>query len=444
MKFINLLKKELSELINGQMILGLVVTMVMLMFVGNVMEDTISSAVTNSATVNISDRDNTEFTQALIETMKTSGAKVNIFATEGDDYAKIIRDNKIENIIIIPEGFSDTLLIDKTKPEIISISAMSSAAAMSNLTNDNTLAVDLLSSCIKSALAANAGVDAEELALMDSPVSLSSKTVIDDKAASISVQAITNKVMMQNMILPIVVFILIMMTSQMLISAISNEKIDKTLETLLSAPVSRTSVLGAKMLAAATVALLNAAAYMFGFSFFVTGATTSATKDIAASAVGEFISVETALVQLGLALSPLDYILIGLQLFLTIMICLSVSLILGAMVNDTKSSQTMIMPILMLAMVPYLISMVADINKLPALLRVIVYLIPFTHTFSAMPNLMFGNTAIFFGGLAYQAVFFLICMIVALKIFKSDKIFTISLNFGQKSKYRKSVKTNED
>jgi ABC-2 type transport system permease protein len=252
---------------------------------------------------------------------------------------------------------------------------------------------------------------------------------------------IISKVMAQNMILPIVVFVLIMMTSQMLISAISNEKIDKTLETLLSAPVSRTAVIGAKMLAAAVVAFINAVIYMVGFTLVFSGMTSSVDSETTVSStsalIGEAISSEVAMHQLGLTISPVDYLLIGVQLFLTIMICLSVSIILGAMANDTKSSQNMILPILMLAMIPYIISMITDINALPTVFRIIVYAIPFTHTFSAMSNIMFGNTALFYGGIVYQAVVFALCMFFALRLFKSDKLFTSSLNLGQKSKFKK-------
>lgn len=438
MKFFNLLKKELSELINKQMILGLAVTMLILMLVGNIMETTIDEAVSETYAVNLCDRDDTEFTQALIKTLESSGAEVRLFETEGDDYSAILKENDIKNLIIIPEGFSDTLLIDRTPGELISVSRMTSAATMSNLSNDNSSAISAIEACLTNTLALEAGMTAEDLALMDTPVTVAENTVIAEKSAEISMSAIMSKVMMQNMILPIVVFVLIMMTSQMLITAISNEKLDKTLETLLSAPVSRTSVIGAKMLAAAVVALLNAAAYMVGFSCFVTGATETVTDEISSSVVSEVISVDSALAQLGLSLSVTDYIFVGIQLFFTIMICLSVSLILGAMVNDTKSSQNMVMPIMMLAMVPYLISMLADINSLPMVFRVLVYAIPFTHTFSAMPNLMFGNNTIFFGGLVYQIIVFAVCMFFALRLFNSDKIFTISLNFGQKKKYKKN------
>ena len=60
---------------------------------------------------------------------------------------------------------------------------------------------------------------------------------------------------------------------------------------------------------------------------------------------------------------------------------------------------------------------------------------------SAIPNLMFGNYTIFYIGLAYQAIVFVICMYLALRLFKSDKILTTSLNLGQKSKYKKVKKS---
>lgn len=442
MKFINLLQKELKELINGQMILSLVVIFAMLGLMGNITKSAINN-VTDEAKnpkINISDRDDTDFTKSLIEILKSSGAKVTVFNTDGDDYANILSGNDIKNIVILPEGFTENIQ-NGEKPEIITASRMTSAATMSNLSTGTAGAVTLIQNCIANTIATNAGMSAQEFELMENPVVITENTVVDDKSASASVDSIMNKIAMQNMILPIIVFLLIMMTSQSLISSISNEKIDKTLETLLSAPVSRSSIITAKMLAAAVVALINAAVYMIGFSGFIKNSSVQA-EDIVSSVAGNSVSVDTAITQLGLSLSVGDYVLVGLQLFLTIMICLSVSIMLGALVNDTKSSQTVIMPIMMLAMIPYIISMLADINTLPMAVRILVYAIPFTHTFSGISNLMFGNTTIFFGGMVYQVVAFAICMFFALRLFNSDKILTISLNFGQKSKYKKSRKSS--
>lgn len=443
MKFINLLQKELKELINAQMILSLVVILALLSIVGNVTKDAINNAVEENTNpkINISDLDNTDFTKSIVESLRTSGAEVTEFTIDSDDYAFILEKNNIKNIVIIPEGFTETIE-KREKPEIITASRMTSVSAMSNVSSGNTSAISLISTTIASKIASEYGMSPDDFELMEYPITLNENTIVDDKSAHSSVDSIVNKIMMQNMMLPVIVFFLIIMTSQSLISSISNEKIDKTLETLLSAPVSRSSIITAKMLAAAVVALINAGVYMVGFSGVIKNSSVQ-TENIVSGIAGDVLSADEAIKQLGLSLSAGDYVLVGLQLFLTIMICLSVSIMLGALVNDTKSSQTVIMPIIMMAMIPYLISMLADINTLPMAVKILVYAIPFTHTFSAMSNIMFGNMTMLYGGMIYQIIIFAICMFFALRLFNSDKILTISLNFGQKSKYKKSGKSSK-
>ncbi|MBR0141919.1 MAG: ABC transporter permease, partial [Ruminococcus sp.] len=417
----------------------------------NMMSSTINEISNTEYKVSLSDRDNTDFTKSLLDQLEKDGSVITLIKTEGDNYSEILKENNLDSIIIIPEGFTD--LINKNeKPELITVSRMESAAMMSNISNHTSDVTNLINTYIYKELSKKAGITEEELNYMTSPVNIVENTVVADKSANISVETIMNNVMMKNQILPIVVFILITMVSQTIMNAIANEKIDKTLETLLSAPVSRSSIIGAKMLAAAIVAMLNAAFYMVGFSSFMSGTANSTNlssnmnmdslKEMTegASSVGDIISTEAKLSQLGLSLGITDYLLVGLQLFITIMICLSVSIILGALVNDTKSSQTMIMPLLMLAMIPYMISIFADINSLPVVFRTLVYAIPFTHTFSAMSNLMFGHYSLFFGGIIYQIIVLAVCMFFALRLFNSDKILTISLNFGKKDKQ----KTNSD
>lgn len=446
MKFINLLKKELSELINLQMILGLVVSLGIFMALGGIMNVTIDEAVdqTSNVTLRISDRDDTEFTQAMLAAIEKDGNKIQTFKTSGTDYADILDSNSINDIVIIPEGFTEDFNSGK-RPSLITAARMTSAATISNINAGLSNSSALIEKYLSEQKAANGGLTSQDYELVKSPVSINYNTVVGDSSAAISSDKIVGKISIQNMMLPLIVFMLIMLTSQMLMSAVANEKTDKTLETLLSAPVSRGAVIGAKMLAAGLIALINAAVYMLGFKLFV-GDATSKISDSAGELIKSNISVDEALHQLGMDLSGMDYLLIGLQLFFTIMICLSVSLILGALVNDTKSTQSMIMPIMMLAVIPYMISMVADVNSLPPVFKYLVYAIPFTHTFSAIPNLMFGNKSLFFIGLGYQIAVFAICMFFALRLFMSDKIFTMSHNFGQKTKYkikkRKDAKKN--
>lgn len=444
MKFINLLKKELTELVNVQMIATLGLMIMIFMIMGNLMTNAIDEVIEDAShpTINISDLDDTDLSQQLISALKSADAEVKEFTVNSDDYADLLNSNDIKNLVIIPKGFTESIK-NNERPKLITIAKMSSAASLANISSGNSGAASLISSCVKKIIADNAGVTDDELDRINEPLDIEENTVVDKAFAPISVNTITAKVSMQNMALPIALLFLVMMTSQSLISSISSEKIDKTLETLLSAPISRMSIISAKMLAAAIIALINAGVMMVGFTTFMKGATDNMDPEVT-DAAKEMLSTGDAFDRLGLTLGAGDYVLIGLQFFITIMICLSISIILGSLANDAKASQTVLLPIMLLVMVPYAISMVADVNSLPMAARMIVYAIPFTHTFTSMSNLMFGNTGVFIGGLIYQVVIFAVCMFFALKLFKSDKILTMSLNIGQKSRFKKSRSHSEE
>lgn len=439
MKFLNLLKKELHELINAQMIIGLVITVVMLMSVGKIMSNVMDDAVSDTGTVNISDRDDTEFTRNIISALESAGFKVNLVTEDNPDRAKLLEAADCDSLIIIPEGFTEKALAQPSEEnagigEMELVTSIKTSSALASLSDKTTAAADIINDLVKNEYMAQKGLSAEDIGKIEMPVSISEVSVVNGKSASISAQTLTGMIQSQSMFIPIVVFILVMFTSQMIISAISTEKIDKTLETLLSAPVSRLSVLGAKMLAAAIIAIINAAVYMVGFYGYMGSMLSGAVDNT--EVVGSALTLSDIMKELGLKIGVSGYFFVGLQMFMTIMICLAAALILGALVNDSKSAQTMLMPIMVLAMIPYIVSMVYDINMLSPILKTVMYAIPFTHTFNAMNNIMFGNMELYWFGLAYQLALFIVCMFFAVRIFTSDKIFTISLNFGQKKKLK--------
>ena len=74
-------------------------------------------------------------------------------------------------------------------------------------------------------------------AFIQEPVAVSDITVVNDKSDQVNATALQSFSMQQTIFIPIIVFILITFASQLNASAIANEKGDKTLETLLSAPV---------------------------------------------------------------------------------------------------------------------------------------------------------------------------------------------------------------
>lgn len=451
MKFGNLLKKELSELITKQAIISMVFVLVLFVFMGQIMGHSMEEGL-DTSTLNICIKDDSDFTKNVIERIKADKTtELNIVDIQSDNYYDELERLDLKYVVIIPEGYGDTIVNEKKPGQLIFASKVSLgfSAAMSSISSSDAVST-IVDHSADEAMESIYGLTAEDVALITSPANTVEFSAANGKSVEISAAAVSSIVMMESMIAPFAIFFLLLLASQMIMTAISTEKIDKTLETLLSTPVSRMTVLTAKMVAAIISALLNAVFMIVGFGIYMvsimggamSGATNGATNisDLAgmtsvpdAGALTDVLSTADAISQLGFSLSGVDILLFGLQLFLTLAIGLSISLILGATATDVKSVQTLVMPIMIAVMIPFFVTMFMDFGTMPTAAKVIMFLIPFTHSYIALTNLMSGDMIMYWGGLAYQIVFFAVCMFLAVRMFTSDKLFTMSFSSENKT-----------
>ena len=431
MKFRTLFMKELREMLSTQTILMMVVSVVILTFAGKAMTNAVEDSAETMMDINICDLDDTEFTRNMIKFMTANitslGGEVNTVEIASDDYAAELKKADVKNVVIIPAGFTDSVENNEAAT-VRYVQRLNSLATLSNMNTGSQVAVEYLTAAVKqvvyNAKVAGGKLTNGEVSFLNEPIHLEESTVVADKSEDISASVVMSLCSAQGMIVPIMMFVLVMMSSNMILNAVSTEKIDKTLETLLSAPISRLSVIAAKMLSAAVVAAMQAAVYMIGAKSMMNGVLDNVSGNTGYS---------EALRDLGLTMNASQYVLVGLQMFLSILIALSVSLILGVLARDAKSAQTLTLPIMMCTMIPYMLSMFVDIKTMSPAVKYIVYAIPFTHSFMASENAMFGNTGVYVGGLIYQVIFLAVCMFMALRIFMSDRIFTMTLG-GKRSK----------
>ena len=423
-KFLSLLKKELREMITVQTVAILVLMLVMMYSMGGMMTKSTQEAQEESSRIIICDLDKTDFTASVIEFLKRPTADmendVTEFDMESEDYAAELKKHNFKSYVVLDKGFTESIMSNK-QARITYVNRMTSLAAMSNMNVGSETAVQLISAAVKTALYTQKVSDGDmtegEAALFEAPIAVSEQTIVNDKSEEVSPLIIYSSLYSRSLFMPLVVYLLILLGSQSMINAVSAEKIDKTLETLLSAPVSRLHIICAKMLAAGAVALLNAVVYMIGMNN-VTISMTGSMPD----------TIPEMLKNLGLVFDAKTYLLIGIQMILSMLICLSLAMILGAFAKDIKGSQTLLLPLMFLTMIPFMASMFTDINALPDVFRYLLYAIPFTHTFCATDNVLFGNTDTYLLGLIYQTVILAVCLAFAVKIFTSDKIFTMSEN----------------
>ncbi len=227
----------------------------------------------------------------------------------------------------------------------------------------------------------------------------------------VSPDEVYNAMSQQNMFVPIIIMLIIVMIGSIVISSMGNEKENKTLETLLTLPVNRTTIVAGKLIGSTIAGLVMGALYMVGMYFYVTGMSGGSTSKV-------------TLDSLGLALSITDWVVVIAFMFLAIICALGLCMILGAMAKNYKAAQTYIMPISILAVIPMFVTMFSSIDSLPMAVQVLLFAIPFTHPMVIMQNLMFGNTAWIVGGAVYLVLFTAVTFFVTVKIYNSDILIT--------------------
>jgi len=186
-------------------------------------------------------------------------------------------------------------------------------------------------------------------------------------------------------------------------------------------PVSRTSIVFGKLIGAALVGLLMAIIYMFGMSYYFSSLMGSSSIDLA---------------EFGLTLSMVDYVLVGISLFASLVFALALCMILGIFTKNYKAAQTMTMPVTFLAMIPMFVTMFTDVDTLPMMVKVLVLAIPFSHPMIAMRSVMFDDYGLVLGGIAYTSAVALLTMFIAVTLFKKDILLTGKIsNTDKKSRY---------
>ncbi len=278
-------------------------------------------------------------------------------------------------------------------------------------------------------------------AVLQQPITVDEVVVVGTRSAVAPIAAVMAFVSQQTTFIPIVLFIVIIFAAQMIATAIATEKENKTLETLLSYPISRASIVTSKMVAAGLVALLSAAAYMIGLRQYMSGIETGLGDERGGTAAARAQAAsEAAMQSLGLTFSPTDYALLGLTLFAGILVALAIAIILGAFAESVKSVQAMLTPLMVLLLVPYFLTLFLDLGDLPSAVRFVVMAIPFTYPFITGPALFLGNYGLVWFGIVYQLVWFAIFVAIAARIFSTDRVLTMKLSLGKRR--RRSVQAD--
>lgn len=245
-------------------------------------------------------------------------------------------------------------------------------------------------------------------------------SVVKGEALPVSPAVLQNTVRLQTLMGPIVIMLVLILAMQIAATSIAIEKEAKTLETLLTVPVSRLSILFGKLAGSVAVALLATVANVVAFTYYINAVLGSA-------GIGNLGAAG-----LKLAPAPEGYVILGLSIFGALISALAIALTLGTLAQDVRGAQSIIGVAIVPVLIPAIFLMMGDISALPQGIQVALYLIPFTYPALASQALVTGEYGMGIFGLFYMAFFTLAMLYIAAKIFSSERVMTARVAFRSK------------
>ncbi|MFO7772340.1 MAG: ABC transporter permease [Dehalococcoidia bacterium] len=407
----NIVKKEFKELFTISTLLPIVVIAIVFGSMGQ-MIGSVGESMEEKPVIGIVDRDDGDFSDIAMSVISEE-AEVIYDGSDAEEGLREVREEGGVSLLLIPENFSHNIYAGQ-HGEIEIYWIMRGAGQLDFIPSG---AVEGLIQSVNREISKTLVQQGNSLdpAFVLNPTLRSETTFFKGKEIQgLSPSAVGGMLMSQTIVIPVVVMMLIIMAGVSVISSMGLEKENKTLETLLTLPVRRSHIVIGKIAGSALVGMIMAAIYMVGFSRYMTSFQMS---DIN---LGDF----------GLALGMQDYVLIGISLFVSLLAGLSLCIVLGTFAKNFRSAQALIFPITALAMISMFTIMFKDFDTIPAVLRVFLFAIPFSHPMMAMRALMLDNYSLVIGGIAYAAVFTVVMIAIAVRIFNSDSLLTGSVRKG--------------
>jgi ABC-2 type transport system permease protein len=424
--FRNILIKELKELIRDPKILIGIIIIPIIMFpvlglvIGYAEQTAIEQAQKTSLLVVNNDGGN--WSETLISYLQAAGAEttiVNNLTSQQLVSQGLLAKNNATQFVEIPQGFTENLT--KHFAGDTNITAVVNVYGIFNIGG--------IFSNIGSSGITNFVYSFNRYVAPDVLQTTQSSIIKGEIQQNVDPATLSSLLISQSIILPITIMILLTYSMQIAATSVAMEKEEKTLETLLTMPVDRFSILMGKLSSSALVAGLGAITYLVGYSYLF-GSITSGVSTTGAS---------LDLAALGLAPTALGYILLGITLFVTLLAGLALAVIISAFAEDVRGATALVGYMYPLIFIPSFALIYIDINVLPLPIKAVLFAIPFSQPVIASKAVIAGDYLTTILGIIYVTAFTLVVMYIASRLFATEKILTAKLRFGR----RGSKKTAE-
>ena len=246
---LNITKKELRELLTPSSVASVLVVVVLFAALGSMMSGQTESAMAPQKLL-VVNNDSDDWAVSQIEsvygaTYPDADLSEYITVVDGPLAGQDLVDRMVEvgagSAIVIGEGFYSNVTSHRTG-EMYATYIYSSGGLFGNLSS--AIAGSIISS-LNLALMTDQGWTEPAI-----DTGASATYINGGFASGVTPTEIDSAVSSQNMMVPLIIMIVIVMIGSIVISSMGNEKENKTLETLLTMPVKRTTIVTGKLMAA--------------------------------------------------------------------------------------------------------------------------------------------------------------------------------------------------
>jgi ABC-2 type transport system permease protein len=412
--------KEIKELIRDPKILIGVILMPIIIF--PVMGSAINISTTSvqraliTASFAIYNEDSGATTDTLLEYLYRNNTVIRIDADGIQDALTKYQETNATTLLWIKDGYSENVS-QGLKAELqvyanlksLSIAETSSTDAIGSLLNYYAYYLSIVN--INSLLEQTGA--AREASIIRNPLIVDYQSIIKGNVIDVAPSQIISVIMSQSVMLPVMVMVMLMFAIQMAATSIAIEKEQKTLETLMTLPVSRLTILSGKLAGSIVVAVAGAIAYMIGFGYYMTSAFSFAP---------ELTTMSTQ--DLSIGLQPLGTLLLGVNIFVTLISGLALAISLATFTDNVRSAQSLTGFLTIPIMLPAIILMFSDLSMLPKSIQMVLLVIPYTHSIIASKAAFLGNYALVLRSIGYILAFTLVVLYIAARIFSTERIIT--------------------
>ncbi len=416
----NIIKKEIKDLLRdpkilfGMILMPIIIFPVMGLMMGFSMKTAVETA--KSARIAIWDSDGGAEAKNLIEYLRNINPNIVILNSSSlNESINVSLELGVSSLIVIPEGFTEN--ISAGLPGVVKsytiIRSLAFSGIMSGASGERL--IEAYSRILTVRIISTRIYDVTPDFVLN-PIRASSMTIIKGRVIPISPSIIAS-VASQTITTPIMLTIMIIFAMQIAATSIAIEKEEKTLETLLSLPVSRFGILAGKLGGTIIIAVLGAAAFMVGYLVYANQIFVSYGEDMP----------QVSLESIGIGLTPQAFIVLGVVIFMALLSSLALSLSISVFAEDVRSAQTLVGYLYLPLMIPAFMLMMVDLNSLPLPIAIPLYLIPYTYVIQASKDLLLGEYTSSIIGIAYISLFTLAVLYFAARMFATEKILTARL-----------------